>query len=232
MRFPKQKKSPATTGGRAKVNNRVLKVSAVLGAMLLSSPVWAQMPGGGPGFGEHRAPFERALGPQGDRGRWWNNSQMIEKLKLTDAQRKAMDETLRAHKEKLIDLRASLEKAELGMQSFMSDEEQPNEAKILEQIDKVAAARAELEKANARFLLAIRSKLTPEQWKTLQADRLKTPPMGGPGGPDGEKHGFPGGPKNDMGPGMMPPPQGEGPGPMGSNSKPDQNHEGEESASL
>ena len=44
--------------------------------------------------------------------------------------------------------------------------DQPNEAKILAQIDKVAQARAELEKANARYLLALRSKLTPDQWKT------------------------------------------------------------------
>ena len=47
-------------------------------------------------------------------------------------------------------------------------DDQPNEAQILAQIDKVAQARAELEKANARFLLAIRGKLTPEQWKQMQ----------------------------------------------------------------
>ena len=134
----------------------------------------AQGPGGGmgsrPGFGEHRPPFERAFGSQGDLGRWWNNPKMVEKLKLTDAQRKAMDDTLLQHRETLIDLRGSLEKAELGLEPLMG-EDQPNEGKILAQIDKVAQARAELEKANARFLLAIRSKLTPEQWKQLQADR-------------------------------------------------------------
>ena len=43
----------------------------------------------------------------------------------------------------------------------------------LAQIDKVAQARAELEKANARFLLALRAKLTPEQWKALQAFRAE-----------------------------------------------------------
>ena len=37
--------------------------------------------------------------------------------------------------------------------------DQPNETAILAQIDKIAQARAELEKANARFLLAIRGKL-------------------------------------------------------------------------
>jgi Spy/CpxP family protein refolding chaperone len=46
--------------------------------------------------------------------------------------------------------------------------DQPNESAILSQIDKVAQARAELEKANARFLLALRAKLTPDQWKQVQ----------------------------------------------------------------
>lgn len=177
---------------------RVLKLSAILGGALLATGLQAQgpVPGGGPGFGDHRAPFERALGPMGERGRWWNNPQMIEKLKLTDAQRKAMDETLQAHREKLIDLRANLEKAELGMEEQMRDEEQPNEGKILAQIDKVAAARAELEKANARFLLAIRAKLTPEQWKQLAADRMNHGPAGIPEGAPkgvGGRHGQPGG---------------------------------------
>src|ERR1017187_1588912 len=76
----------------------------------------------------------------------------------------------RAYRAKLIDLRASLEKAELTLEPLMSDDS-PNEAKILAQIDKVAQARAELEKANAGFLLAIRAKLTPEQWKQMQAFR-------------------------------------------------------------
>lgn len=150
------------------------RLGLAIAGVLLAGTALAQEPGGGmglgPGFGEHRPPMERAFGPQGGHGRWWNNPKIVEKLKLTDAQRKAMDDTLLAHREKLIDLRASLEKAELGLEPLMG-EDQPNEGKILAQIDKVAQARAELEKANARFLLAIRGKLTPEQWKQLQADR-------------------------------------------------------------
>ena len=45
---------------------------------------------------------------------------MIEQLKLTDDQRKAMDQILHDHRAKLIDLRANLEKAELAMQPLMS----------------------------------------------------------------------------------------------------------------
>jgi len=122
----------------------------------------------------------------GDHGRWWNNPKTVERLKLTDAQRKAMDDTLQQHRETLIDLRASVDKAELELEPMMK-EDQPNESQILAQIDKVAQARAELEKANARFLLAIRSKLTPEQWKQMEADRAERPRGnwggGGPGGP-------------------------------------------------
>ncbi len=131
-------------------------------------------PGPGPGFGMHRPPMERAMG---EHGRWWNNPTEAAKLKLTDAQRKSMDDTLQQHRETLVDLRGTLEKAELELGPLMK-EDQPNEGNILAQIDKIAQARAELEKANARFLLAIRSKLTPEQWKQLEADRASRPHPG------------------------------------------------------
>ncbi len=147
---------------------------AIAGVLMAAAAAGAQGPGGGPGigggFGDHRPPFEKAFGGMGNEGRWWNSPKLVEELKLTDAQRKSMDDILMTHREKLIDLRASLEKAELSMEPLMK-EDQPNEAGILAGIDRVAQARAELEKANARFLLAIRGKLTPDQWKQLQTDR-------------------------------------------------------------
>lgn len=150
----------------------------IAGVLLAGTAALAQGPGGGmgmgqgmgPGFEEHRPPMERAFGGPGDHGRWWNNPKVVERLKLTDEQRKAFDGILLEHREKLIDLKASVEKAELEMEPLVSAD-QPNEARILAQIDKVAQSRAELEKANARFLLAIRNKLTPEQWKQIQAFR-------------------------------------------------------------
>ena len=106
----------------------------------------------------------------GDRGRWWNNPKIVEKLKLTDDQRKAMDEIFQHHREKLVDLRGNVEKAEIAMEPLVKAD-QPNEQAVLAQIDKVAQARAELEKANARFLFELRAKLTPEQWKQVQEFR-------------------------------------------------------------
>ncbi len=130
-------------------------------------------PGTGPGphFGSHRPPLERALG-SGAAGRWWNDPAMVEKLSLSEDQRKSMDAILLEHREKLIDMHASVDKAELAMEPLISAD-QPSEQLILAQIDKIAQARAELEKANARFLLAIRAKLTPDQWKQLQTARAE-----------------------------------------------------------
>ena len=149
-----------------------VRLGLAVASLLLGGSALAQGPmgGGGAGFGEHRPPMERAFGAQGDHGRWWNNPRVVERLKLTDDQRKAMDGILLEHREKLIDLRASLQKAELELEPLVKDD-QPNEGRILAQIDKVAQARAELEKANARFLLAIRGKLTPDQWKQVQDAR-------------------------------------------------------------
>jgi hypothetical protein len=48
------------------------------------------------------------------------------------------------------------------------------------QIDKVVSARAELERANARFLLDIRVKLTPDQWKQLRQTRMGGMNQNGP----------------------------------------------------
>ncbi len=126
-------------------------------------------PGGGPGPMMSRPPMQRAFGRMGVEGKgWWNNSRIAEQLKLTDDQRKAMDDILLQHREKLIDLRANLEKAELAMQPLMGADT-PNDAAIIAQIDKVVEARADLERANARFLLAIRDKLTADQWKQIQS---------------------------------------------------------------
>lgn len=166
---------------------------ALATALVLGAGAAAQGPGPGygPGFGTHMPPMERAFGPFGLHGRLWNDPVIIERLKLTDDQRKAMDAILLDHREKLIDMRANVEKAELGLQPLIQAD-QPNESAILAQIDKVAQARADLEKANARFLLALRAKLTPDQWKALQTLRAERHdrrmmrqdrPRRGPGGP-------------------------------------------------
>src|SRR6266702_6187310 len=98
-----------------------------------------------------RPPMERAFGPHGPRGphgRWWNNPQVAQKIGLNYEQRKKMDDIFQQHRLKLVDLDANLKKEEIAMEPLVNAD-QPDEGKLLGQIDRVAQARAELEKANA-----------------------------------------------------------------------------------
>lgn len=178
-----------------KIARLVLTIAGVL-----TAGVWAvaQGPGGEgimPGMAQHRPPMEQAFGLAG--GQFWNNPKLAQQLNLTSDQRKAMDAILQDHRLKLIDLRAALEKAELAMIPLMTADS-PDRAAIETQIDKVVAARADLEKANARFLLDLRMQLKPEQWKQLRemrANRMAREGMHEHGpGPWGQQGPGPGGP--------------------------------------
>jgi Spy/CpxP family protein refolding chaperone len=109
--------------------------------------------------------------------RWWGNPQTAEMLGLTTDQVKRMDDIFQQHRLKLIDLNASLDREETILEPLMGAD-QPDDNKVMAQIDRVAQARAELEKANSRMLWSIRRVLTPDQWKKLQSEPTK--PIPGP----------------------------------------------------
>jgi Spy/CpxP family protein refolding chaperone len=142
----------------------------------------------------------------GPPGIWWHNPDLIQKLTLTPDQQKRMDDILQQSRLQLVDLRANVEKQELLMEPMLAANP-PDTNKVLAQIDHTAQARAELEKANAKMLLGIRSVLTPDQWTKLQTEERENRRMriirhgempGGPGGPGGSGRptgpGVPGGP--------------------------------------
>ncbi len=130
---------------------------------------------GGPGGGFH-GPQDHGM--MGDfhiapPGMWWKSPAVVQRLTLTAEQTKKMDDIFQASRIQLIDLHANVEKQNVLLEPMLSANP-PDTAKTLAQIDKVAQARADLEKANARMLLGIRGVLTPDQWTKLRA--------GGPGG--------------------------------------------------
>jgi Spy/CpxP family protein refolding chaperone len=174
-------------------------ILAIAGVVMAGGWAVAQGPGGEgvpPGMAQHRPPMEQAFGLAG--GEFWSNPKLAQQLNLTDDQRKAMDGIVQDHRLKLIDLRATLEKAEVAMIPLMKADT-PDRRAIEAQIDRVVAARAELETANARFLLDLRMQLKPDQWKqlqTLQANRMAREGPGehgpGPWGPGGPGQSGPG----------------------------------------
>jgi Spy/CpxP family protein refolding chaperone len=162
-----------------------------------------------------RPPMERAF-RMGPHGRWWNNPEIAQKVGLSADQQKKMDDIFQQSRLKLIDEHAAVEKEEAILEPLLSAD-QPDESRILAQIDKVAQSRAELEKANARMLLGLRGVLTTAQWKTLQTlGPGRHEDRHGQDGPRGARGRYaPDGPPDGTGPaapgpGSPPPPSGVG----------------------
>ena len=109
-------------------------------------------------------------------GRWWTRPEVIEQLGLSADQRKNLDDILQQHRLKLIDLDAALQREEVTLEPLVSAQP-PDDAKVTAQIDRVAQARAELEKANSRMLWQVRRVLTPEQWTQLQTRPVTPKPL-------------------------------------------------------
>ena len=120
------------------------------------------------------------LGPSGT---WWRNQNYITLLSLAPDQQKKMDEVFQQSRIKLIELTATLDKEEAILEPLMQAD-RLDESRVAPQIDKVADARAELEKANGRMLLGIRQVLTTQQWTKLNSSKLgayfgaASPPFG------------------------------------------------------
>ena len=118
----------------------------------------------------------------GPGGRWWTDPAVVARLGLTSDQQKRIDALFQQDRLKLFDLTASVEKEEAILEPLL-EVDQPDEKNVLAQIDRIAQARAELEKANARMLLGFRSVLSADQWRRLQAESRPGPRQGRPGPP-------------------------------------------------
>jgi Spy/CpxP family protein refolding chaperone len=155
-------------------------------------------PGGGmmANRANFRGPDRGGMGADriGPEGMWWKNPNVVQKLALTADQVKRMDGIFQESRLQLIDLHANVQKQEVMLEPLLSANP-VDTAKAMAQIDKVAQARADLEKANAKMLLGIRAVLTPDQWTKLHDRSGGFRHQGGPGGPGGQ-----GGPGRGRGP--------------------------------
>jgi Spy/CpxP family protein refolding chaperone len=135
-------------------------------------PLPPNPPHGQPRMMQMRTPraeggFEPNIIPNGT---WWRYPETIKELGLTADQQKKMDDAFHQNRIQLIDLKALLEKEQLNLEPILNSNP-PDTNKALAEISRIADLRAELEKADARMLLAIRAQLTADQWTRLQTLR-------------------------------------------------------------
>jgi Spy/CpxP family protein refolding chaperone len=111
------------------------------------------------------------LGPP---GRWWDDKEFAQELGLSAAQARRMDEIFEANRGTLLQLYHSLEQQESILEQ-LTQGNHLREEPIFQQIDRVSAARAALEKASAHMLLQIRKQMTEEQTARLDQHRPNPP---------------------------------------------------------
>jgi Spy/CpxP family protein refolding chaperone len=109
------------------------------------------------GRGDHLLPF----------GMWWKNPEVATRIGLSADQQKQIEGLFLQSRLQLIHLHASLQEEQLMLEPLLSATPF-DEAKSMEQIDKIADTRADLEKTNAKMLLNIRGVLTADQWAKLR----------------------------------------------------------------
>jgi len=131
-------------------------LAALLVAAFVAGSVWAQNPPApGPMPGGARQEFARPL---------------MEKLNLTDEQRKTMQEMRLKHQKELIPIQGKLKEKRLDLKAEMMADE-PNQSKINSIVDEIGKLRTELQKKQIAHRLAIRNILTDEQRAIWDAHR-------------------------------------------------------------
>jgi len=152
------------------INVMKLFVMGTFAGCILLAAAWGQ---GGPGPQGKGGPFQPGPRPGGP-GPQWNDPQLAQRLGISAEQRSKVEALMQEHRLKRIDLNAALQKAQVTLEPLVNAE-QPDETKILAQMDRVAQAQAELQKDEMRQQLEIRRVLTPEQWRRLQQERQEGP---------------------------------------------------------
>ena len=106
-----------------------------------------------------------ALGPVG--GDWWKNSEIAQKINLTDAQKQQLQQIFSDHRSNLKALKGDFE-AQEGRLRNLVNQDSPQDDQVLAQVDQVSAARGKLDREFASITLAFRRVLSGDQWKQLQ----------------------------------------------------------------
>jgi Spy/CpxP family protein refolding chaperone len=117
-------------------------------------------------------------------GKWWQRSGMVSKLKLTEAEKDALDQKYIESRRKMIKLKNVLESENFELEVLL-ESEPLNESKTIEQHDRLQKARSDLANERFRFILEVRKiigldrfqelKMTFKKIRRIKARRMRAP---------------------------------------------------------
>ena len=98
--------------------------------------------------------------------KWWNSDQYRHELGLTADQSRRIEDIFQASLPNLRATKKALDEAEADFESLV---QRGDDSSVMQQVDRVETARAELNKARTMMLLKMRRSLTTDQWVKLGA---------------------------------------------------------------
>ncbi len=134
--------------------------------------VGVNMPRGGPPPGSSGSPGSSMRGglQLGPPGRWWDDKKFAKSLGLNGDQQKRMDAVFGQNRDALVSRYQNAQIAESRLEA-LTRVAKPSESALFAEIDHVAQARADLEKAMTHYLLQLRDEMTPDQITKLDDHR-------------------------------------------------------------
>jgi len=100
-------------------------------------------------------------------GKWWNNSEVADELKLTDSERKILEEKYIDGRRKMIDLKSEVEKQRLELDIVLENQD-ANKDQINERYDNLENARKKLSKERFGLLVEVREVIGAERFQSLK----------------------------------------------------------------
>lgn len=140
-------------------------------------------------------------------GTWWQDSQIAQKLQLTDNQITQLNQIFTQHRVNLHSTVQEEQKANQALENLLATE-QPDDDQVNAQVDQVLAARNKLQREFTTMNVDFRKVLTLDQWEQLKAihqEHMRTFVRKVPG-PGAKTLIMPPGPGDMPAPMMMPPP--------------------------
>jgi TonB family protein len=111
---------------------------------------------------------------QPELGKWWKNSEIVNKLQLSESQVGKIERSFLDHQQKLAKANTQLKRQEEELKTLMQSD-RVDDGKVQAQIERVAASRAALERTNALMMLSIRKALSKKQW--IELEEIQTVPL-------------------------------------------------------
>jgi Spy/CpxP family protein refolding chaperone len=102
-------------------------------------------------------------------GRWWDDKHFAHNINIRPDQQHKMDDIFEANKSQLLTAYSNLQREEQNL-SAMKSQDLKDESKVFASIDRVAQARADLEKESAHISMQIRQQLDADQVTRLDKE--------------------------------------------------------------